>query len=113
MASYAMIIENRVIDVIKDVSKAPIYPPDMLGRPVIAVACDEMVHINMVYIDGEFIEHSPQPEPVPSIYQPTEGELLLMKSQAAMYEELQESKLSQMKANADIYEAILSNGGNI
>ncbi|WP_352400155.1 hypothetical protein [Anaerotignum sp.] len=108
--NFAMVIENNVIDVVKNVDKAPDYPPDMIGRPVIALECDETVKIGMIYNNGEFIEPEPTP---PKPYQPTEGELLLMKSQAAVYEEMQANRLSQMKANADIYEAILSNGGAV
>lgn len=103
-----MVLLNLVIDLVKS-DTIPAYPPDPEGNQVFAIECQDGVEIGMVYANGQF----KFPMDIPEVYKPTEGELLLMKSQAAMYEELQKSKLSQMKANADIYEAILSKGGNV
>ncbi len=111
MKRYAVILLETVIDIVVS-SNMPKYPPDEKGNKVITMQCEDTVTIGMMYNEknGTFYEYTPQP---PEPYQPTEGELMIMETQATMYEEMQESKLSQMKANADIYEAILSNGGNI
>lgn len=70
--------------------------------------------VEVEWVEADKSVPTPEPpKPQEPVYSPTEGELLLMKSQAAMYEEMQANRLSQLKANADIYEAILSNGGNV
>nr|DAH65805.1 MAG TPA: hypothetical protein [Caudoviricetes sp.] len=68
MKTYAMILQNRVIDVLKDRETEPYYPPDPSGNPVTAVPCDETVTLGMIY-DPEtrtFSEYiPPEPEPTP------------------------------------------------
>lgn len=61
--------------------------------------------VGMIYEDGEFREYK---EPLPEPYTPTEGELLLMESQAMMYETITSNALLQSEVQAAIYEAILS-----
>ncbi|WP_312045221.1 hypothetical protein [Anaerotignum sp.] len=105
MTKYAIICKGLVIDILFDGMK-PEFPPDSEGNEVFAVACGSSVTIGMYYSNGKFTVDEP-------VDMPSNIELMLMKTQAAIYEELQENRLSQMKANADIYEAILSNGGNV
>ena len=64
MKNYAMILQNRVIDVLKNQEVEPYYPPDPSGNPVTAIPCDETVTLGMIY-DPEtvtFSEYTP-PEP--------------------------------------------------
>lgn len=68
MKTYAMILQNRVIDVLKDRETEPYYPPDPSGNPVTAIPCDETVTLGMIYDSetGTFSEYTPpEPEPIP------------------------------------------------
>ena len=68
MKNYAMILQNRVIDVLKDRETEPYYPPDPSGNPVTAIPCDDTVTLGMIYNSetGMFSEYTPhEPEPIP------------------------------------------------
>lgn len=68
MKTYAMILQNRVIDVLKNQEVEPYYPPDPSGNPVTAIPCDETVTLGMIYDPetGTFSEYTPpEPEPMP------------------------------------------------
>lgn len=68
MKNYAMILQNRVIDVLKDRETEPYYPPDPSGNPVTAIPCDDTVTLGMIYDPetGTFSEYTPpEPEPMP------------------------------------------------
>ena len=74
MKTYAMILQNRVIDVLKDQETEPHYPPDPSGNPVTAIPCDDTVTLGMIYDSetGTFSEYTPpEPEPIPEP-QPTQ-----------------------------------------
>ena len=74
MKTYAMILQNRVIDVLKDRETEPYYPPDPSGNPVTAIPCDDTVTLGMIYDSetGTFSEYTPpEPEPTPEP-QPTQ-----------------------------------------
>lgn len=74
MKNYAMILQNRVIDVLKDQETEPYYPPDPSGNPVTAIPCDDTVTLGMIYDSetGTFSEYTPpEPEPTPEP-QPTQ-----------------------------------------
>ena len=74
MKTYAMIVQNRVIDVLKDQETEPHYPPDPSGNPVTAIPCDDTVTLGMIYDSetGTFSEYTPpEPEPIPEP-QPTQ-----------------------------------------
>ena len=74
MKTYAMILQNRVIDVLKDRETEPYYPPDPSGNPVTAIPCDDTVTLGMIYDSesGTFSEYTPpEPEPIPEP-QPTQ-----------------------------------------
>lgn len=74
MKTYAMILQNRVIDVLKDQETEPYYPPDPSGNPVTAIPCDDTVTLGMIYDPetGTFSEYTPpEPEPMPEP-QPTQ-----------------------------------------
>lgn len=74
MKTYAMILQNRVIDVLKDRETEPHYPPDPSGNPVTAIPCDDTVTLGMIYDSetGTFSEYTPpEPEPTPEP-QPTQ-----------------------------------------
>ena len=68
MKNYAMILQNRVIDVLKNQETEPHWPPDPSGNPVTAIPCDDTVTLGMIY-DPEteaFSEYiPPEPEPTP------------------------------------------------
>ena len=73
MKNYAMILQNRVIDVLKDRETEPHWPPDPSGNPVTAIPCDDTVTLGMIYDPetGTFSEYTPPepestPEPKPS-----------------------------------------------
>ena len=68
MKNYAMILQNRVIDVLKNQETEPYYPPDPSGNPVSAIPCDDTVTLGMIYDPetGTFSEYIPSdPEPTP------------------------------------------------
>lgn len=68
MKTYAMILQNRVIDVLKNQETEPHWPPDPSGNPVTAIPCDDTVTIGMIYDPetGAFSEYTPpEPEPIP------------------------------------------------
>lgn len=69
---YAMIVNDRVIDVLLNQEKEPHWPPTPEGTPVITVECDEFVERGMVYNaeTGEFSEYVPGPV-VEEEYEPT------------------------------------------
>jgi hypothetical protein len=74
MKNYAMILQNRVIDVLKNQETEPYYPPDPSGNPVTAIPCDDTVTLGMIYDSetGTFSEYTPpEPEPMPEP-QPTQ-----------------------------------------
>jgi hypothetical protein len=74
MKTYAMILQNRVIDILKDRETEPYYPPDPSGNPVTAIPCDDTVTLGMIYDSetGTFSEYTPpEPEPMPEP-QPTQ-----------------------------------------
>ena len=68
MKNYAMIFQNRVIDVLKHQEVEPYYPPDPSGNPVTAIPCDDTGTLGMIY-DPETVTFSeytpPEPEPTP------------------------------------------------
>lgn len=69
--TYAMILQNRVIDILQNRETEPHYPPDPSGNPVIAVPCDDTVTLGMMYDaeTGTFYGYTPpepeEPEPTP------------------------------------------------
>lgn len=72
MKTYAMILQNRVIGVLKNQETEPHWPPDPSGNPVTAIPCDDTVMLGMIYDPetGTFSEYTP-PEPMPEP-QPTQ-----------------------------------------
>ena len=75
MKTYAMILQNRVIDVLKNQEVEPHWPPDPSGNPVTAIPCDDTVTLGMIYDSetGTFSEYTP-PEPEP-IHEPQPTQL--------------------------------------
>ena len=74
MKTYAMILQNRVIGVLKNQETEPHWPPDPSGNPVAAIPCDDTVMLGMIYDPetGTFSEYTPpEPEPMPEP-QPTQ-----------------------------------------
>lgn len=74
MKTYAMILQNRVIGVLKNQETEPHWPPDPSGNPVTAIPCDDTVTLGMIYDSetGTFSEYTPpEPEPMPEP-QPTQ-----------------------------------------
>ena len=54
--NYAMILRNRVIEILYEQTTEPHWPPGPAGNPVTAVLCDDTVERGMVYDaeTGEF-----------------------------------------------------------
>ena len=74
MKNYAMILQNRVIGVLKNQETEPHWPPDPSGNPVTAIPCADTVTLGMIYDPetGTFSEYTPpEPEPMPEP-QPTQ-----------------------------------------
>ena len=74
MKTYAMILQNRVIGVLKNQETEPHWPPDPSGNSVTAIPCDDTVTLGMIYDPetGTFSEYTPPgPEPMPEP-QPTQ-----------------------------------------
>ena len=93
MKNYAMILQNRVIDVLKDRETEPYYPPDPSGNPVTAIPCDDTVTLGMIYDSeiGTFSEYTP-PEPEPTPKPP-----LTQTQQANLYTAIKVNNLVCMK----------------
>ena len=96
MKTYAMILQNRVIDVLKDQETEPYYPPDPSGNPVTAIPCDDTVTLGMIYDPetGTFSEYTPpepepMPEPKPSQLDRIEEQLNALAADSVMVEKLE------------------------
>lgn len=89
MKNYAMILQNRVIDVLKDRETEPYYPPDPSGNPVTAIPCDDTVMLGMIYDPetGTFSEYTP-PEPKPSQLDRIEEQLNALAADSVTIEKL-------------------------
>lgn len=95
MKTYAMILQNRVIGVLKNQETEPHWPPDPSGNPVTAIPCDDTVMLGMIYDPetGTFSEYTPpEPEPMPEP-QPTqldriEGQLNALTADSVTIEKL-------------------------
>lgn len=95
MKNYAMISQNRVIDVLKDRETEPYYPPDPSGNPVTAIPCDDTVTLGMIYDPetGTFSEYTPPepgptPEPEPSQLDRIEEQLNALTADSVTIEKL-------------------------
>ena len=95
MKNYAMILQNRVIDVLKDRETEPYYPPDPSGNPVTAIPCDDTVTLGMIYDPetGTFSEYTPPepgptPEPEPSQLDRIEEQLNALTADSVTIEKL-------------------------
>lgn len=92
MKNYAMILQNRVIDVLKDRETEPYYPPDPSGNPVTAIPCDDTVMLGMIYDPetGTFSEYTPpEPEPKPSQLDRIEEQLNALAADSVTVEKLE------------------------
>jgi len=96
MKTYAMILQNRVIDVLKDRETEPYYPPDPSGNPVTAIPCDDTVTLGMIYNSetGTFSEYTPpepqpMPEPKPSQLDRIEEQLNALAADSVTVEKLE------------------------
>lgn len=92
MKTYAMILQNRVIDVLKDQETEPYYPPDPSGNPVTAIPCDDTVTLGMLYDSetGTFSEYTPpEPEPKPSQLDRIEEQLNALAADSVTVEKLE------------------------
>ena len=92
MKTYAMILQNRVIDVLKDRETEPYYPPDPSGNPVTAIPCDETVTLGMIYNSetGTFSEYTPpEPEPQPTQLDRIEEQLNALAADSVTVEKLE------------------------
>ena len=74
MATYAMICNNRVIEVLYDLEVAPNWPPDPTGNPVISVQCPDEATRDWGYNPetGELFEPIPIEPEEPTTPEPTQ-----------------------------------------
>ena len=78
MKNYAMILQNRVIDILKNQEAEPRWPPDPSGNPVTAISCDDTVTLGMIYDPetgafSEYIPPTPEPTPEPQLTEPEQA----------------------------------------
>lgn len=95
MKNYAMILQNRVIDVLKNQETEPHWPPDPSGNPVTAIPCDDTVTLGMIYDPetGTFSEYTPpepehMPEPQPTQLDRIEEQLNALTADSVTIEKL-------------------------
>lgn len=118
MVNYAMICQNRVIEVLHDQEVEPNWPPDLAGNPVTAVVCEGTIERGMIYNPetGEFAEYIPptpeQPEPS-QLDTIEETQLIIMEAMADQYEQAEEDRLTNMEVQATIYETLLEMQGGL
>lgn len=82
MSYYAMVLLERVIDIV-EAETPPYYPPDPQGNPVTAVVCDETVRLGMTYDieTGTFSEPAYEPTNEPPATPPlTETEQAVLQT---------------------------------
>ena len=89
MKNYAMILQNRVIDVLKNQEVEPYYPPDPSGNPVTAIPCDDTVTLGMIYDSetGTLSEYTPpeqEPTPEPPLSETVQSEPTLTETEQAI-----------------------------
>lgn len=65
MKKYAMILNDRVIDVVEK-DFPPVYPPTPDGYQITAMICDDTVMVGDVVVDGEIIGTAPEPTTEPT-----------------------------------------------
>lgn len=120
MATFAMICNNRVIEVLYDLEVAPVWPPDQLGNPVTAVECSAEATRDWSYNPEtgevyepevpEYIDPEQEPSKLDTI---EESQLIIMEALAEQYELNEERHIDDLEIKAEIYEAILELGGNV
>lgn len=118
MATYAMICDDRVIEVVYNQELPPIWPSDPMGNPVTAVECSDEATRNWAYNPetgeiykpekSEYIE--PEPTQLDTI---EESQLTIMEALADQYELNEERRIDDLEVQAEIYESILALGGNV
>ena len=121
MSTYAMICNDRLIEVVYNCEKTPEWPPDAAGNRVVAIECVPEATRDWVYIpetgeivESNYIEPSDPEEPTPTQLDTiTETQLIIMEAMAEQYEESLERELTNMEVQATIYEAILEMGGAV
>ena len=65
MKKYAMVLQDRVIDiVVKDFP--PVYPPTPEGYQITAMICDDTVQVGDAVVDGKIIGTAPEPATEPT-----------------------------------------------
>ena len=109
MKKYAMILNDRVIDIVlKDFP--PVYPPTPEGNQITAMICDDTVMVGDIVVDGEIIGTAPKPQPT-QLDNIEEGQLIIMEAMADQYEQSVETELTNMEVMATIYEQLLAMEG--
>ena len=110
MYRYAIInIETGLVEGISNLT-GEVNKPDMI------LIDDDFDITNKKYINGEWVEYTPEPLPLPKptqLDEIQEQQLIIMTAQADQYEQNLENRLNDMEVQATLYEAILSLGGNI
>ena len=118
MATFAMICNDRVIEVLYDLEVAPVWPPDPAGNPVTSVECSAEATRDWSYNPEtgevyepeipEYIEPEQEPSKLDTI---EESQLVIMEAIAEQYEENEARYIDQLEVQATIYETILELGG--
>ena len=74
MATYAMICNGRVIEVLYNQEVAPVWPPDVLGNPVTSVECSAYADRDWIYNPetGDVSEPIPVGPEEPTVPEPTQ-----------------------------------------
>ena len=110
MYRYAIInIETGIIEGISNLT-GEVNKPDMI------LITDDFDITNKKYINGEWVEYTPEslpPTKPTQLDEIQEQQIIIMTAQADQYEQNLENRLNDMEVQATLYEAILSLGGNV
>ena len=105
MATYAMICENRVIDILYEQGTKPKWPPVPGGAEVVAVECGDDVERGMAYdpeTGGFAYPVYPKPEavtPEPTNEELYQAETLLMQTEMLAVQKEQDEVLAAILLN--------------
>ena len=97
MATFAMICDNRVIEVLYGLEEAPKWPPDALDNPVISVKCSDNATRDWMYNSATGEVFDPRTLSVPDLELPSEPtqmdriESMIAKSQEEIAQEARDA----------------------
>ena len=98
MATFAMICNNRVIEVLYDQKVAPVWPPDPVGNLVTSVECSDEATRDWAYnpetgevFEPVYVEPEPEAAIMPEPTQLDRIESMIAKSQEEIAQEARDA----------------------